>query len=50
MLLPFILEFDIFVRFDDVKSAEPPKKFDTLLEKNSRHFCDDFLVASYLLV
>ena len=49
MHLPLILEFDIFVKFDDVKSAEPPKKFGILFEKNSKHFCDDFLVASAFL-
>ena len=46
VILPLVFEFDTFVRFDEVKSAEPPKKFDILLEKNSIHFCDDFLVAS----
>ena len=43
------MEFDIFVRFEEVKSAEPPKKFGIFSEKNSRHFWDDFLVASAFL-
>ena len=44
-----ILEYLVLVRFEPVKSAEPPKKLLFIfLEKNSRLFCEDFLVASSL--
>ena len=43
-----ILEYLVLVRFEPVKSAEPPKKLFIFLEKNSRLFCEDFLVASSL--
>ena len=42
------LEYFVFVRFEPVKSADPPKNLSVLVEKNSRLFCEDFLVASLL--
>ena len=45
----FVLEFLVLVKFEPVRSAEPPMKFSTFEEKNSREFRDDFLVASSFL-